>query len=80
MIRINGQLGFFFEYEGTIYYYFDEYGEYVDKILIAFFEKRLGKEYWEGMQSWNYFNSHNAIAYRGGQGYLYSIFPIRVAS
>ena len=24
MIRINGQLGFFLEYEGTIYYYFDE--------------------------------------------------------
>lgn len=80
MIRINGQLGFFFEYEGTIYYYFDEHRENIGEILIALFKKRLHKEYWKGMQSWDYFNTHNAIAYRGGQGYSYSIFPIRVAS
>ena len=80
MIRINGKLGFFFRYEDVIYYYFDDDGENVDRILISFFQKRLQKEYWKGMQSWDYFNSHNAIAYRGGQGYSYSIFPVHVAS
>ena len=77
MIRINGQLGFFLENGDTIWYYFDEYGENIDKILISFFENRLHREYWKEMQSWDYFNSHNAIAYRGRQGYSYSIFPIQ---
>ena len=64
----------------TIWYWFEEYGECIDKILIAFYEKRLNKEYWEGMQSWQYFDTHNAIAYRGGQGYVYTIYPLRIAS
>lgn len=80
MIRVNGKTGYFFELDNTIWYWFEEYGESIDKILIAFYEKRLNKEYWEDMQSWQYFDTHNAIAYRGGQGYVYTIYPLRIAS
>lgn len=77
IIHINGQLGFFIEYEGIIWYYFDEDNENIDKILLSFFEKRLGKERLDDkFQKWDYFNNHNAIAYRGGCGYAYSFFCV----
>lgn len=84
MIRVNGELGFFMYISetDTVYYWFEEsIGENIDKILIAFFEKRLGREKWnEKFQSWEYFGKNNAIAYRGGCGYLYGIYPLRIAS
>lgn len=83
IIHINGQIGFFFYHTdtNTVWYYFEESDENVDKILLAFFKKRLGKEYWdEKFQTWDYFNHHNAIAYRGGCGYSYSIFPLRISN
>lgn len=82
MIRVDGQIGYFWynEENDTIYYYFDEWGHNIGSILRDFYKKRLHKEYWPDMQSWEYFDTHNCIAYRGGSGYVYSLFPLRIAS
>ena len=82
MIRVDGQIGYFWynEENDIIYYYFDEWGHNIGSILRDFYKKRLHKEYWPGMQSWEYFDTHNCIAYRGGSGYVYSLFPLRIAS
>lgn len=82
MIRVDGQIGYFWynEENDTIYYYFDEWGHNIGSILRDFYKKRLHKEYCPDMQSWEYFDTHNCIAYRGGSGYVYSLFPLRIAS
>lgn len=85
MIRIEGQLGVFFYHEetDTVWYWFDDWGcSYnVGSILIDFFEKRLGNERWnDNVQSWDWFEKHNGIAYRGGMGYVYGIYPLRIAA
>lgn len=81
MIRIDGQIGYFWYHESTdtIFYYFDEWGSRVGSILRDFYKKRLHKERWEFDNPWEYFDTHNCIAYRGGSGYLYSMFPLRIA-
>lgn len=83
IIHINDQIGFFLYHTdtNTIWYYFEECDENVDKILLIFFKKRLNKEHLnEKFQTWDYFNNHNAIAYRGGCGYRYSIFPLHISN
>ncbi len=84
MIRVDGQVGYFFHYadNDTVYYWFDEWRglHNIGAILTRFFEHRLGKEYTEDVQSWHWFDHHNGIAYRGGMGYVYSIYPLRIAA
>lgn len=83
IIRINGQTGYFIHVKetDTVYYYYEEYGEHIDRILIDFFEKRLHFDHCpENVQSWEWFENHNGIAYRGGYGYVYNIYPLRIAS
>ena len=82
MIHIEGQIGYFWYHQSTdtIFYYFDEWGSRVGSILRDFYKKRLHKERWEFDNAWEYFDTHNCIAYRGGSGYLYSLFPLRIAS
>ena len=80
MIKINNDTGYFFYHydTDTIYYWFDECfsGFNISAILIRFYEHRLRKEYYDGVQSWNWFDSHDGIAYRGGMGYVYTIYPL----
>lgn len=82
MIHINGQVGYFWYHQSTdtIFYYFDEWSSRVGSILRDFYKKRLHKERWEFDNAWEYFDTHNCIAYRGGSGYVYSLFPLRIAS
>lgn len=81
MIKINNDTGYFFYYKptDTIYYWIDELftGYNVGAILTRFFEHRLHKEYTPDVQSWTWWDSaEDGIAYRGGCGYVYTIFPL----
>lgn len=81
IIKVNGNTGYFFYYEATdtIFYWFDECftGFNISAILTRFFEHRLHKEYTPDVQSWDWFHSaDDGIAYRGGRGYVYTIFPL----
>lgn len=61
MIRVNEQTGYFIYVNeaDTVYYYYEEYGEHIDRILIDFFEKRLRFDHCpENAQSWEWFESH----------------------
>lgn len=83
IIRINGQIGFFIYINevDTVYYYYEEDGEHIDRILIDFFEKRLRIGHCpEYAQNWEWFERHNGIAYRSGCGYVYNIYPLRIAT
>lgn len=81
IIKVNDETGYFFyrEETDTLYYYFDEWkGDNIGDILEEFIGKRLREESRDmSIQSWNWFNEANsAIAYRGGYGYYYYIYPI----
>lgn len=84
IIKVNGDTGYFFyrKDNDTIYYWFDECftGYNISAILVRFYEHRLHKEYTPDVQSWAWWDSaEDGIAYRGGSGYVYTIFPLHFA-
>lgn len=93
MIKLDGEVGYFSKIGNEIFFYLDDWSGRAASILRDFFTgctrkhygyytwdqpRRVAPEWCQNLDAWE--QMQNGIAYRGGCGYSYDIFPLRQAA